>query len=274
MDFVVGSLECEGYDARWVVVDRLSKMRHFIPCHTTIDAIGMAKLFLRGIVHLQGLPATIVSDRCPEFASACWGQICRQLGIDRRMSTAFHPQTDGPTERINASMEQHPRLFVNHQQDDWVQWLPRAKLAVNNGTPESTTCTPFFAVQGMDPRMLFGGEPTKEQDHRHLNADQVQARMQQIHEHLWVGMRRSQAVHKEVANWGRIPALNIQLGTQHWLDTPHVQTTRPTQKLNWKKLGQFKVVCRISPYAYELELPASIRIHRIQPISVLGSSGG
>jgi len=76
MDFVVGLLACEGFDVIWVVVDRLSKMRHFIPCHTTIDAIEMAKLFLREMVRLHGLPATIVSDHGPQFASTFWGQIC------------------------------------------------------------------------------------------------------------------------------------------------------------------------------------------------------
>jgi hypothetical protein len=76
MDFVVGLPECEGFDAVWVVVDRLSKMRHFIPRHTTIDVVGLAKLFLREVVRLHDLPKTIVSDRGPQFASTFWGQIC------------------------------------------------------------------------------------------------------------------------------------------------------------------------------------------------------
>jgi len=157
IDFVVELPECEGFDAIWVVVDRLLKMRHFIPCHTTIDAVGMAKLFLREIVRLHGLPATIVSDRGPQFASTFWGQVCCCLGIDRRLSTAFHLQTDGQTERMNASMEQYLRVFVNYQQDDWVQWLPLAEFAANNGVSETTKCTPFFAVQGTNPRMSFIG---------------------------------------------------------------------------------------------------------------------
>ena len=98
MDFVVGLPECEGFDVVWVVVDRLSKMRHFIPCHTMIDAVGLAKLFYREVVRLHGLPKSVVSDRGPQFVSTFWGQICSRLGIDRRMSTAFHPQTDGQTE--------------------------------------------------------------------------------------------------------------------------------------------------------------------------------
>jgi hypothetical protein len=88
-------------------VDRLSKMRHFIPCHTTIYAVGLAKLFLQEVVRLDGLPKTIVWDQGPQFALAFWGQIGSPLGVDRRRSTAFHPQTDGQTERMNAGMEQY-----------------------------------------------------------------------------------------------------------------------------------------------------------------------
>jgi hypothetical protein len=81
IDFVVGLPECEGFDPVWVVVDRLSKMRHYIPCHTTRE-VGLAKLFLRKVVRLHGLPKTIVSHQGPQFASTFWGQICNRLGID------------------------------------------------------------------------------------------------------------------------------------------------------------------------------------------------
>jgi transposase InsO family protein len=119
MDFVVELPECEGFDAVWVVVDRLSKMRHLIPCHTTMDAVELAKLFLQEVVRLHGLPKMIVSDQGPQFGSTFWGQICNQLGIDQWMSTAFHPQTNGQTEQMNARMERYLRVFVNHQQDDF-----------------------------------------------------------------------------------------------------------------------------------------------------------
>jgi hypothetical protein len=82
MDFVVGLPVCEEFDEVWVVVDRRSKMRHFIPCHTSIDAVGLAKLFLREVIQLHGLTKTIMSDRGPQFASIFRGQICNWLGID------------------------------------------------------------------------------------------------------------------------------------------------------------------------------------------------
>jgi len=92
-------------------------------------------------------------------------------------------------EQMNASMEQYHRVFINHQQDDWVQCLLMGKSAVNNGKSETTQCTPVLAIQGADPQMSFSGEPTQEQDHQRLDADQVQATMQQIHDHRQVEMR-------------------------------------------------------------------------------------
>jgi len=105
IDFVVGLPKCKGFDAIWEVVDRLSKMEHLIPCHITLDALGWTKLFLWEVVCLRGLPLMIISDPGPQFASNICQQVCSRLGIDRRVSTAFHPKTDGQTEWMNVSME-------------------------------------------------------------------------------------------------------------------------------------------------------------------------
>jgi hypothetical protein len=130
------------------------------------------------------------------------------------MSTVFQPQTDGQTERMNTGMEQHLRVFVNHQQVEWVQWLPLAECAANNGVSESTKCTPFFAVQSMDPRMSFAGEPTQERDQLRRVVDQVQATMQQVHEHLRVEMPLSEKIQEDGANRGHIPVSNISVGSK------------------------------------------------------------
>jgi hypothetical protein len=142
-----------------------------------------------------------------------------------------------------------------------VKLLPLAEFAANNGVSESTKCTPFFAVQGVDPQMSLAGELTQKQDQPHCEADQVQAVMQQVHEHLGVEMRRSQAVQEESANRECIPAPNIQVGSKVWLDARNVQSTRPTRKLDWKSLGPFRVQKQVSRFSYKLELPASIRIY-------------
>ena len=98
MDFLVGLPECEGFDGVWVVVNRLSKLRHLILCQTTADAVGLTKMYHREVVRLHGLATTVVSDQGPQFASNIWGKICSRLGIDRWMSTVFHQQAAGPTE--------------------------------------------------------------------------------------------------------------------------------------------------------------------------------
>jgi len=160
--------------------------------------------------------------------------------------------------------------FVNHLQHDWVKWFPLAEFASNNGMSETTECTPIYAVQGIDRGITFAGEWTKDQDQQRVSADQVQPTIQQIHhQHIRVEMRRSHGVQEEAANRVQIPALDIQEGFELWLDAWHVWTTRPTQKLDWKLLGPFKVIHRISPYAYKLDLAASVQIHRVQPVSLL-----
>ena len=118
MDFVTGLPWSNGHNAIWVVTDRLSKQRHFVPCKDDVDAAELAELFLRHIFKLHGLPTTIISDRGPQFAAEFWKRLCDRLGIDRKLSTAFHPQTDGQTERINAVMEQYLRAHVSYLQED------------------------------------------------------------------------------------------------------------------------------------------------------------
>lgn len=173
------------------------------------------------------------------------------------------------TGRVNVRMEWFPRVFVNHHQDGWVKWLPMAEFATNNGRSEQTKCTPYFAIQGTYFRMSFSGEPTKEWDQRHLDADQVQAAMQEIHDHLRVVMRWSEAVQEKGANPGRIPAPHMKEGSQVWLDALYIRTTWSTQKWDWTQLGHFTMVCPVSPYAYEQELPVSTRINRVQPETLL-----
>jgi hypothetical protein len=129
-------------------------------------------------------------------------------------------------------MEQYLRLFVNHQQDDLVQWLPLAEFVTDNAVSESTKCTPFFAVEGIDPRMSFAEEPTQERDQRRVEAEQFQATMQQVDEHLRVEMKRSKAVQEEGANQGHIPGTNIQVGSKVWLDARNIRTISPARRLD------------------------------------------
>ena len=141
-----------GHNTIVVFVDRLTKMVHFAPTNESIGAQGYAELFMNEIFRRHGLPETIVSDRDTRFTSAFFKEICSQLGIKQNMSTAFHPQSDGLTERNNRTLEEMLRHYVDPTQDDWDLKLPCAEFAVNNSHKESTGDTPFYLNHGRHPR--------------------------------------------------------------------------------------------------------------------------
>jgi hypothetical protein len=168
MDFITDLPESSGCDQLWVVVDRFTKMAHFIPLQkdgkTTAD---LAKIFAREIWKLHGLPTDIVSDRDSRFTSTTWKAFIGTLGIKPRMSTAFHPQTDGQTERLNQAIEAYLRSFVNHEMDDWVDLLPMAEFAYNNsvtseqGYHHSTRITVITLLQATQRQLRRAILPAK-----------------------------------------------------------------------------------------------------------------
>jgi len=133
MDFIMDLPKSDRYDTILVVIDQLTKMSHFIRCSKDLDARQFANLFMREIVRLHRLPNNIITDRGTLYTSDLWRVTTGKLKIERRLSTAFHPQTDGPTERTNAILEQYLRAYINYQQDDWCGYLPLAEFAYNNG---------------------------------------------------------------------------------------------------------------------------------------------
>ena len=122
------------------------------------------------------------------------------------MSTAFHPQTDGQTERFNSVMEQYLRSYVNYLQDDWSSWLPLAEFAANNHSSEATNLSPFFALHGYHPRATTSLLPTTEPTPEDPDALAAATAIQEIHDHLGAEMGRAQAIQAEEGNCRRTPA--------------------------------------------------------------------
>ncbi|KAI1000769.1 hypothetical protein K3495_g7429 [Podosphaera aphanis] len=145
VDFIGPLLSSQGYDGIMVVSCRLTKARHFIPSNTNIDAAGTAKLFYRHIWKHHGFPESVVSDRGPQFLSSFWQELCVRTRTQRLLSTAWHPQKGGQTERSNAILECYLRAYCIYQQNDWVEWLPSAEFNANNAESHTTKVTPFFA---------------------------------------------------------------------------------------------------------------------------------
>jgi len=109
------------------VVDRFTKMAHFIGLHENTTAKDLADTFLLEVWKLHGLPTEIISDMDAKFSGEFWESLCKMLGVKMRMSTAYHPQTEGQTERTNQVLEGYLRTFVNYDQNDWYQLLPLAE---------------------------------------------------------------------------------------------------------------------------------------------------
>ena len=126
-----------------------------VPCKSTCSSEDLADLFLHNIWKYHGLPSTVISDRSPQFASWFGKALCEHLGIELNLGTGFYPYTDGQTERFNATMEEYLRLYVNHHQDNWVDWQPLCEFDANNAISETMQVFPFFATFGRDPQMNF-----------------------------------------------------------------------------------------------------------------------
>ena len=177
MDFITGLPQTRsGHDCILVFVCRLTKMVHFVPTTTTVGGEATASLYRDHVFKLHGLASELVSDRGTQFNNAFMRTLTRLLGTRQALSTAFHPQTDGQTERVNRVLEEMLRHFNSPRQDDWDEYLSLAEFAVNNAKHASTGQSPFFLVYGRNPR-------TRQQTSSHClpKAHKRRQRMSSLH---------------------------------------------------------------------------------------------
>jgi transposase InsO family protein len=255
----------EVYDSILVVTDRLTKYGYFIPYKESSDAATLAYHFLRVIAANHGLPDEIISDRGTTFASKFWQALMAQLGVNHKLSTARHPQTDGQTERLNQTLEQYLRCYVNYDQDNWAEMLPQAQFAYNSAYQESTQMSPFYANYGFEPEINKTPREGPLAEKAILTAEQLQA----LHEEM---RRQLEFVRERMAkyyNQNRLEGPNLEEGDMVYLLRRGMETTRPSNKLDYKKLGPFRIKKKISTSNYELSLPKEMHAHPIFHISLL-----
>jgi RNase H-like domain found in reverse transcriptase/Reverse transcriptase (RNA-dependent DNA polymerase)/Integrase zinc binding domain/Chromo (CHRromatin Organisation MOdifier) domain/Retroviral aspartyl protease len=265
MDFIVQLPLSDGFDAVLVVVDRLTKMSHFIPCTTTETAETTSKLIIKEIIRLHGIPDDITTDRGSIFMSVFWKSLFNLLGVKNNASSAFHPESDGQTERVNQVLEQYLRCFVSYQQTDWNSFLPMAEFTYNNTFQTTIRNTPFRANFGFDPRFSAISLPVPV----NLNAETRVESLVQIQVDLKQFMSQAQLKYKEMADRFRIPGPDFLVGDSVWLNTRNISTTRPCKKLDYRKIGPFTIIEKINEVAFKLDLPTRFLIHPVFHISLL-----
>ena len=205
MDFIVGLPRTQkGYDSIWVVVDRLTKSAHFLPVKTTYLTKHYAELYINRILCLHGVPKTIISDRGTQFIARFWEQLHACLGTHLIRSSAYHPQTDGQTERINQILEDMLRACVLTYPQKWDQCLPLAEFSYNNSYQESIKMAPFEALYGRRCRTPLNWSETGERTI--FGPDMVQEAEEQVRL-IQANLKIAQSRQKSYADKRRDPLI-------------------------------------------------------------------
>ncbi|GJW71822.1 putative reverse transcriptase domain-containing protein [Tanacetum coccineum] len=265
MDFVLGLPRTQrGSDSIFVVVDRFSKMVHFIPCMKTSDAVAVAHLYFRDVYRLHGIPASIVSDRDTRFVSHFWRSLWRMVNTQLNFSSAYHPQTDGQIEVVNRSLGNLLHSLVGDHPKAWDHKLPQAEFAHNHAVNSSTGFSPFHVVYGLSPRgpLDLLALPSKVRTHDVFNV-----------KHLVPFLGDSSSNEDDAVPDSRsnllYPGGNDAVQLEEVFDFVWAILTKDRfpaheyNKLAAKKIGPVEIVEKINPNAYRLRLPSHVRTHDV-----------
>ena len=258
MDFIVGlppSSTSPGtaYDSILTVVDRYTKMAKYIPVKKTIDAPQLAEVFISNIVRNFGTPDSIVTDRGSVFKSNFWSSLCYFLKTRRRLSTAFHPQTDGQSERQNQTLEHYLRAYVEYTQDDWAKRPDMAEFAYNNSFNSTIKMTPFQAYAGFNPTLNIDVEVDVRKGEAPAARQRIEA-LQEIRTNLEDCWKQATEYQTKYYNAKHKPK-QYNVGDEVLLSAKNIRTRRPSKKLDHRFLGPFKILELVGNQAYRLELP-------------------
>jgi len=265
-DFITKLPLVQGYNSILVVVDRLMKMVHFIPTMEKTSAEGLARLFRDNIWKLHGLSESIISDRGSQFATGLMKELNKILRIENKMSTVFYPQTDRQTKRINQELEQYLRMFVDHKQEQWPDWLGMAEFTYNNKMHSSTKTSPFKVNYGQDPRMGF----EVRRKGKYERVEKFVIKMKKVQKEAKVALGKIQEKIKKCADRKREEVNEYKVGDLVMLSTKDLKyqmVGRRTEKLTERFIDPYKIKKIVSINAVELELPSTVRIHPVVNIS-------
>ena len=262
VDFIMKLLVSKGHDSILVVCDRFSKISHFVAMTEKTIVEGLARMFRDNMWKLHGLPESMISDRGLQFVVGLTRELNKMLGIETKLSTAYYPETNGQTERTNQELEQYLRIYVNHRQNNWAEWLATAEFAFNNKVYIATKISPFQVNYGREPRIGFDIRKKRKNE----KAEKFVKEMKERHEEVRAALVKSQEKMKRQADRNRKEVEEYRVGDKVLISTKDFSKKlmkRVTKKLTEKFIGPYVVRKIVSENAVELELPASLRIHPV-----------
>ena len=238
---------------------------YYDPVKVTIDALGLAKVILDVIVWHYGLYDSIVSDKSSLFTLKFWSSLCYFLGIKRRLSTAFYPQTDGQTKRQNSMIEAYLRVFVNFEQNNWARLLLIAEFVYNNAKNTSTNHTHFELNCSYHPRMSY--EEEVDPCSKYKLANKLSAELRELMIVCQENLYHAQKFQKRAHDKGVKPKSYTSV-EKVWLNSNYIKT-KQNQKLEAKFFGPFRVLHPVGKQTYKLELPRRWKIHDVFYVPLL-----
>lgn len=274
MDFI-GPLPrtAVGNNAAMVVIDKLTRYTYYIAMRTTSTAQDVFALLDRFVLSERGLPSKIISDRDSRFTSHFWEALWDGMGTTLKRSTAFHPQTDGSTERANRTLIEQLRSFVANDQRNWDTLLPQLQQATNDAVCQSTGFTPFFMNNGRVRRTLLDAELERDgvaQRGAYPGADALASRMKAAQEHARAQIEIAQAKNIADSSRGRREAV-IQRGDKVWLSNRNMLLNDPerVRKLEPLYVGPYLVLEMCGSNAARLQLPQECKLHPVFNLDLL-----
>lgn len=235
-------------------------MIRLAPASNELTSEGLARIYCDHVWKDFGLPDRVISDRGTQFASNFMQDLSRLLGISTNMSTAHHPQTDGQTERINQEIEQYLRLFVNHKQDDWSEWLPLVEFCYNDHVHSSTGHSPFYLNYGWHPRKGSTPRPSAVTE----SAENFASRMARLREDAISALYKGASAMKRFYDRRHSTSPDYKTGDLVYLDATYLRSDRPCKKLDDRRFGPFKVLEKVGSRAFRLALPTTwSRVHPV-----------
>ncbi|KAJ1036859.1 hypothetical protein NDA10_005515 [Ustilago hordei] len=271
LDFIEGlppskKYDSKTYDSILVIVDRLTKFAILAPTHKTVTAKQTAVLLYGHMVRLFGYPDHMVSDRGRQFISGAWKAFAEQMGVKHSLSTAYHPQTDGQTERVNQVIEQYLRMYCNYEQNDWANLLDTAAFVYNNTVHNSIGVSPFFACYGWNPKahpdipQRLGVNDPGRFEYLMDGKERCKYLQEQIREAQCRSVNQYNRKHKDI---------EFKVGDMVYINRRNWKTRRPTPKLDTRFAGPYPVQERVGRRAYRITLPANLRVHDVFHVSML-----